>query len=82
MDRPQQHQGNFLTVPEGGGLPMVIIMCEAGEARKTAVITLLLPLPLLPLFLPAADLIVELSLVVHFLHGLSVAQMKETLDPG
>lgn len=61
---------------------MLIIMCEAGEARKTAVITLLLPLPLLPLFLPAADLIVELSLVVHFLHCLSVAQMKETLDPG
>lgn len=50
---------------------MVIIMREAGEARKTAVITLPLPLPLLPLFLPAADLIVELSLAVHFLHGLS-----------
>lgn len=50
---------------------MVIIMREAGEARKTAVITLPLPLPLLPLFLPAADLVVELSLGVHFLHGLS-----------
>lgn len=46
-------------------------MREAGEARKTAVITLPLPLPLLPLFLPAADLVVELSLAVHFLHGLS-----------
>ncbi len=57
-------------------------MCEAGEARKTAVITLLLPLPLFPLFLPAADLVVELSLAVQFLHGLSGGINKRDIRAG
>lgn len=51
---------------------MVVVVGEAGESRQAAVVSLPLPLPLLPLFLPAADLVIELGFAVHLLHDLSV----------
>lgn len=61
----------FRTVPEGGGLPVVVVVGEAGETGQATVISLFLPLPLFPLFLPSPDLVIELSLAVYLLHRLS-----------
>lgn len=47
---------------------MVVVVGEAGETGQATVVSLPLPLPLLPLFLPSPDLIIELSLAVHLLH--------------
>lgn len=56
--------------PEGSGLPVVIVMCEASEARQTAVVSLPLPFLLLPFLLPSANLVVQLGLPVYFLRSL------------
>lgn len=69
----------FHTVPEGGGLPVVVVMGEAGETRQATVVSFPLPLPLFPLFLPSSDLVIELSLAVQLLHGFS-AEHTQHLD--
>lgn len=61
-----------LTVPERRRLPVVVVMREAGEARKAALLTLPLPFLLLPLFLPPAVLLEKLQFAVYFLSGFSV----------
>lgn len=66
-------------VPEGGSLPVVIVVCEASEAGQTAVVSLPLPFPLLPLLLPPADLVVQLGLPIHFLHRLPAFLVTVTI---
>lgn len=56
-----------LTVPERGGLPVVVVMREAGEAGQAALLPLPLALLLLPLLLPPPILLEELQLAVHLL---------------
>lgn len=53
---------------------MVVVMCEAGEAGQAAVVSLPLPLLLLPFLLPPSDLIVQLGLPVYFLCCLPVRE--------
>lgn len=66
------HKSHIHTRPEGSRLPVVIIMCEASESRQTAVISLPLPLLLLPFLLPSPDLIVQLGLHIYFLRSFPV----------
>lgn len=49
---------------------MVIVVREAREPRQAAVVSLPLPLFLLPLLFPPADLVVQLGLPVRFLRRL------------
>lgn len=58
-----------LTVPEGCGLPVVVVVCEAGQSGQATVIPLFQPLLQLPLLLPPPDLVEELSLPVNLLPG-------------
>lgn len=58
---------------------MVIVVCEAREAGQAAVVSLSLPLLLLPFLLPSPDLVVQLGLPVNFLCSLSVAQKREKI---
>lgn len=53
---------------------MVIVVRETGEAGHAAVVSLPLPLLLLPLLLPPADLVVQLDLPVYFLRSLPVGR--------
>ena len=46
---------------------MVVVVREAGETGHAAVISFLLPLPLLPLLLLPAQVVVQLGLGVHLL---------------
>lgn len=41
------------TCPEGGGLPVLVVMCEAGEARHAASVIITEALQELPQLLPA-----------------------------
>lgn len=63
------------TWPEGGGLPVIVVVCEAGESRQTAVISFPQPLLLLSLLLPSADLVVQLGFPVYFLCRLPAEQI-------
>lgn len=54
---------------------MVVIMCEASEARQAAVVSFPLSFLLLPLLLPPADFVVQLGFPVALLNGLP-AKMK------
>lgn len=74
-----QQAVNIHTSPERSSLPVVIVMCEASEARQAAVVSLPLPLLHLPFLLPPADLVVQLGLPVYLLHGLPVAQKRERI---
>lgn len=65
------------TCPEGGSLPVVIVVGEAREARQAAVVALLQPLLLLPFLLPPPDLVVQLRLPVYFLRSLPDGQNRE-----
>ncbi len=58
---------------------MVIVVCEASEAGQAAVVSLPLPLLLLPFLLPSPDLVVQLGLSVQFLCSLSVTQKRERI---
>lgn len=58
---------------------MVIVMCEASEARQAAVVSLPLPLLLLPLLFPSADLVVQLGLPVYFVRSLPGGQNHERI---
>lgn len=62
--------GGGLTVPEGGRLPVVVVVREAGEAGEAALLPFPLPFLLLPLLLPPPALFEELELAVHLLSGL------------
>lgn len=73
----EQLEVDIRTCPEGSGLPVVIVMCEACEAGQAAVISFPLPLLLLPFLLPSADLIVQLGLPVYFLRSLPVRRTRE-----
>ena len=55
---------------------MVVVMREASEPRQAAVISLPLPLLLLPFLLPPPDLIIQLGLPVHFLCSLPVVRTR------
>lgn len=59
-------------VPEGGGLPVVVVVGEAGKARKAALLPLPLAFLLLPLLLPPTVLLEKLQFAVYFLSGLPV----------
>lgn len=65
------------TRPEGSGLPVVVIMREASEARQAAVVAIPLPLLFLPFLLPSADLIVQLGLSVDVLPSLPAGEKRE-----
>lgn len=56
-----------LTVPERGSLPVVVVMCEAGEARQAARLPFPLPFLFLPRLLPPTVFLEELQLAVHLL---------------
>lgn len=64
------------TGPEGGGLPVVVVVREAGEAGQAAVVSLPLSFLLLPLLLASPDLVVQLSPAVDFLRGLPVGHKQ------
>lgn len=64
--------GRGLTIPEGGGLPVVVVVGEAGEAGQAALVPLPLALLLLALLPPPPVLLEELQLAVHFLRRLPV----------
>lgn len=55
-------------------------MCEACEPWQAAVVSLPLPLLLLPFLLSSADLIVQLGLSVYFLRRLPVRQERESYN--
>lgn len=59
---------------------MVIVMREASEARKAAVVSLPLPLLLFPLLFPPADLVVQLGLPIHFVCRLPSGQNRERIS--
>lgn len=56
---------------------MVIVMREASEAWKAAVVAIPLALLLLPFLLSPADLVVQLGLPVYVPRSLSVRQKRE-----
>lgn len=58
---------------------MVIVMSEASESRQAAVISLPLPLLLLPLFFPSANLVVQLGLSIYFVCSLPGGQKRERI---
>lgn len=58
---------------------MVIIVSEASEARQAAVVSLPLPLLLLPFLFPPADLVVQLGLPVEFVPGLPGGRNRERI---
>lgn len=49
----------FLTCPEGGSLPVMVVVGEAGEARHTAGVIVLEPFKEFTQFLPAFLLLLE-----------------------
>lgn len=48
-----------LTCPEGGSLPVMVVVCEAGEARHAAGVVVLEPLEELAQLLPALLLLLQ-----------------------
>lgn len=72
MSRTVAKEEEGLTVPEGRRLPVVVVVCEAGQAREAALLPLPLALLLLPLLLPPAVLLEKLQFAVHFLSGLPI----------
>lgn len=56
---------------------MVIVVSETRESRQAAVVALPLPLLLLPLLLPPADLVVQLGPAVYFVCRLPGRQSRE-----
>lgn len=56
---------------------MVIVMSETCESGQAAVVALPLPLLLLPLLLPPADLVVQLGPAVYFVRRLPGGQNRE-----
>lgn len=54
-------------------------MCKASEAWQAAVVSLPLPLLLLPFLLPAPDLIIQLGLPFDVVCCLPVEQQQDTI---
>lgn len=67
-------------VPERGGLPVVVVVGEAGEARQAALLPLPLASLLLPLLLPPPVLLEELQLAVHLLSSSLLEGVKMALQ--
>lgn len=60
-------QMQFLTCPEGGGLPVMVVMGEAGEARHAACVVVLKPFKEFTQFLSALLLLLQpLSLLLRW----------------
>lgn len=69
---PSKKSPEQLTVPERGRLPVVVVVCEAGEAGEAAFVSLPLAFPLLPLLPPPPVLLEKLQLAVHLLSSLPI----------
>lgn len=65
------------TCPEGSGLPVVVVVGEAREARQAAVVSFPLTLLLLSFLLPPPDLVKQLGLCVNLMGGLPVEQKQD-----